>query len=270
MNAQCQAALELALRGWHVFPCQSGGKRPMVDQWEQRATANPDHVRGAWTSRFPGANIGIACGPSRLVVLDLDTHGEMPPDWAQPGIIDGRDVFALLLEWAGEALPETYWVATPSGGWHFYFTAPDGDQIRNSAGKLGPLVDVRAAGGYVVGAGSVIDGKPYVLLTDTDPVSLPGWIARELTSPQVVTAVRTKSERSGDPGKRLTGLARTVEQAPEGQRNDALNWAAYQARELVIQGTDPDQVAGELIAAACMAGLPETEARRTIASGMGT
>jgi Bifunctional DNA primase/polymerase, N-terminal len=237
------------------------------DRWEQRSTSDPDQVARYWPD---GANVGIACGPSNLVVIDLDTHGELPAEWATPGVIDGRDVFTQLLEWAGEThLPWTYWVATPSGGWHFYFTAPDGDQIRNSAGKLGPLVDVRAAGGYVVGAGSVIDGKPYVLLDDTDPVSLPGWIARELTRPPVVTAVRTKSERSGDPGKRLTGLARTVEQAPEGQRNDALNWAAYQARELVIQGTDPDQVAGELIAAACMAGLSETEARRTIASGMG-
>jgi len=38
---------------------------------------------------------------------------------------------------------------TPSGGYHFYFQMP-GFNLRNSAGKLGPGLDIRANGGYVL------------------------------------------------------------------------------------------------------------------------
>jgi hypothetical protein len=80
------AALAAADRGWHVFPLQRGTKRhtlhgeaacpgtgPCADghrKWEQRATTDPDRIRAAW-SRTP-YNIGIATGPSALVVVDLD------------------------------------------------------------------------------------------------------------------------------------------------------------------------------------------------------
>ncbi|MGW3241617.1 bifunctional DNA primase/polymerase [Streptomyces sp. NPDC001070] len=48
-----------------------GDKRPAVRAWENRATT--DHGRIAHC-RFAGDfNIGIATGPSRLVVLDLGT-----------------------------------------------------------------------------------------------------------------------------------------------------------------------------------------------------
>jgi hypothetical protein len=108
-----ESAAGLASRGFHVFPCLPGGKRPAVDRWEQRASADPAHVADAWRSRYAGHNIGIACGPSRLAVLDLDRHGELPAEWRLPGVIDGRDVFSQLCEWAGQPWPSTYWVATP-------------------------------------------------------------------------------------------------------------------------------------------------------------
>ena len=71
------AAAGLASQGYHVFPCRPFDKRPAIDQWEQRATANPDHVHDAWMRRYRGANIGLACGPSGLVVVDPDTHGTL-------------------------------------------------------------------------------------------------------------------------------------------------------------------------------------------------
>ncbi len=127
----------LARLGWCVFPCLPGDKRPAVDRWEQRACGDPATVARFWPS--PLHNIGIACGPSGLVVIDLDTHGELPEGWQMPGILDGRDVLAQLCEWARQPWPGTYMVATPSGGWHLYFAAPDQHKNRNSAGKLGPL-----------------------------------------------------------------------------------------------------------------------------------
>src|SRR5260370_33427095 len=175
------AAIDAAMRGWCVFPCQPGDKRPMVrDDWERRATADVEAIVRWWPD---GANVGIACGPSNLVVVDLDTHGQLPDEWRQPGVRDGLDVFTLLLEWAGESgLPETYWVATPSGGWHLYFAAPDEVEVRNSAGQLGPMVDVRGCGGDVIAAGSVLDGGPSMLLRRRAPVPLPGSVAPGLTT----------------------------------------------------------------------------------------
>jgi hypothetical protein len=153
------AAVEAARRGWAVFPCRPGDKRPAVADWERRACSDPDRVGRYWPSDHH--NVGIACGPSRLVVIDLDTHSPLPEDWRLPGVRDGRDVLALLAEWAGQLWPVTYTVKTPTGGMHLYYTAPDGPGIRNSAGKIGPLVDVRGGGGYVVAAGSVLDERAY-------------------------------------------------------------------------------------------------------------
>ena len=96
------AAVMHAERGWHVFPCLPGDKRPAVDKWEQRALADLERVRRYWPSGRH--NIGVACGPSGLVVVDLDTHGTIPGDWQLPGIRDGKDVLAQICEWARPAV----------------------------------------------------------------------------------------------------------------------------------------------------------------------
>jgi hypothetical protein len=267
------AAVGLALRGWPVFPCELGGKRPCIDRWEQRATADPEIVDRAWSERWAGSNIGVAPGRAGLVGIDLDCHGELPADWrALPGLKDGRDVFAQLLEWAGEKqLPETFWVQTPSGGWHLIFRAlADGREIRNSAGLLGPGIDVRGVGGYLLGAGSVIGGRAYELLDDQDPAPLPAWIARRL-APQPQTPVTRPGPRiGGNVPARLRGLAEHVRSGPPGDRNGRLFWAACRLGELAGSGQAVDGVAELLVAAALDAGLRggEPEARRTIASGL--
>ena len=265
----CQAALAAVARGWHVFPCRPGDKRPAVDRWEQRACADPEAVRRYWPSARH--NVGIATGPSGLVVLDLDTHGHLPDGWREmPGIRDGKDVLAQLCEWAGQPWPSTYMVATPSDGWHLYFTAPEGCEIRNSAGLLGPQVDVRAAGGYVVSAGSIVDGKPYEVLDAEGPSSLPPWIYRLLTSRPEADRTAPRSYRPAVAAfGRFGGLVHTVETAPEGQRNNILYWASCRAREMVTAGeVGADGATAFLVSAAVAAGLPERDARKTIASGM--
>jgi hypothetical protein len=263
VSGQCGDAVERVLaalaqhgsRRFHVFPCLPGDKRPAVDRWEHRACSDPDRVVRFWPS--PRHNIGIACGPSRLVVVDLDTHGEVPEEWRRlGGIRDGWDVLAQLCEWAGQPWPCTYSVTTPSGGAHLYFRAPEGSGIRNSAGMLGPLVDVRAQGGYVVGAGSVVDGKRYEVMDASEPAPLPGWLHRMLTKP-----ADSPRPSGGSVPARIAALARTVETAPEGRRNDVLFWAS---NRVIEAGLDP----ADLVPAAVTAGLSEREARRTIASAM--
>ncbi len=67
----------------------------------------------------------------------------------------------------------------------------------------------------------------------------------------------------------LAGLARVVREAPIKQRNVRLNWASFRAGEHAAKGAlDVGAAEHELLAAAIDAGLPEREARRTIASGL--
>ena len=265
------AAVAAAARGWAVFPLEPGYKKATLKDWPNRACADPELVARYWPS--DQHNIGIACGPSRLVVVDLDIPTpDKPMDaaWRElPGIEDGKDVFAWIVEAAGMDWPYTYTVATPSGGWHLYFTGPDGCGIRNSASLIGPKVDVRADGGYVVGAGSVTPGGAYEVLYDEPAAPLPPWIAR-LAGPraELPNGVRHFAP-AGQPSKRLDGLLRTVGAAKPGTRNDTLFWAASRAAEMAAAGEVAGRdAAGQLLAAASSAGLSEQESVRTIASAM--
>jgi hypothetical protein len=265
------AAVVAAERGWAVFPCRPGDKRPAIDRWEERASANPAHVAEAWARRWPHANVGIACGPSGLVVLDLDTaaHGPGPSDSDAP---DGRAVLRDLAEHTGRPYSATHSVRTPSGGLHLYFQAIPGREIRNSAGRIGERIDVRAAGGYVVGAGSAIGGRRYELVDEQPIGPLPAWLAELADPPRPVAAARADRAAGASSYERLRGVVRAVLAAGPGTRNGLLFWAACRAREMIAAG-QLDRPAAErvLLAAAIEAGLRggESEARRTIASGLG-
>jgi hypothetical protein len=243
------AAVEAAQRGWAVFPCRPGDKRPAVADWEGRVCSDPDRVARYWPSGHH--NVGIACGPSRLVVIDLDTHGPLPEDWRLPGVHDGRDVLALLAEWAGQQWPVTYTVMTPTGGMHLYYAAPGGQGVRNSAGKVGPAVDVRGGGGYVLAAGSVLDeraypgnsgcrelvraGCAYEVADDSDPVPLPGWLASLAADTEPAPCPGTRPH-AAPAGARMQGLLNTVRSGKEGDRNGPLYWASRRAAEMIAAG----------------------------------
>lgn len=273
MNLAEQAAA-LAARGFAVFPCRPGDKRPAVPGWEQRAIADPDRVARYWPS--PRHNIGIACGPSGLVVVDLDKPKdgkEMPPEWADKGgITDGADVFAYLAEQAGALKwPTTYTAMTPSKGTHFYYRAIGGREIRNSAGRIGPMVDVRGSGGYVVASGSVTVDGIYIDLGPADVEPLPQWLA-DLADPPAPPARRTLPQTSGEarPHTRFVGLVDTVLNAPNGQRNNVLHWAACRAGEMVREGhVDREAAFRALAQAAEQIGLGDREVQTTISSAFG-
>jgi len=174
-GALLRSVLSLAGRGWYVFPCVPGGKRPALrGNWQDFTTTDPDRLR-AWWART-AYNIGVACGPSGLVVIDLDApHTRQPGD--STGTESGADALTVLCSRHGRPYPlPTYAVDTPPGGCHLYYAAPHG-RIRNSAGRLGPLIDVRATGGYVIGKDSRIGGRAYTERDARMPVALPAWIA---------------------------------------------------------------------------------------------
>lgn len=152
-----------AARGLAVFPLGPGSKKPAIEDWPHAATTDRDQIT-RWWAEAP-YNIGVATGPSNLLVIDLDqpkhTSERVPEPWNGRGAPCGRDVLDLLADDAGQRLPRTWTVTTPSGGQHLYYRQPDAAQLGNTAAKLGWRIDTRGHGGYVVGAGSVTRGQLY-------------------------------------------------------------------------------------------------------------
>lgn len=299
------AAMAAAARGWRVFPVAAGGKRPVWRSWARHATTDVAAVRGyaGWRwdrRRDPDGrrveNIGVACGPSQLVVLDLDLPhpGEgPPPEWDAPGVLDGGDAFAVLCERHGQPMPwATHTVETRRGGLHLYFTAPTGRVVLNDARHTHAwLVDVRAPGrpgsdgGYVVAAGSFVEADangpagPYTTLEDTDPAQLPAWLVDVLALPihpqeptrstsagEVLAGVRFRSPYAE---KALRRAVETVLAAAPGTRNDTLNRAAYDLGRLVAAGLLPRDLAEDaLTVAADQVGPDVAKNADTIARGL--
>lgn len=116
------AALACARRGWPVFPLVPGGKRPAIKNWEHRATTDTARIERCWGA---GAwNIGLACGPAALVVVDLDRpKGSQQRYNADGSLYTGAVGYDQTATEAGgeTGFGSTFTVATPSGGWHLYF-----------------------------------------------------------------------------------------------------------------------------------------------------
>jgi hypothetical protein len=245
-----------------VFPVEPGGKRPLgrlVPNGLKNATEDEDTVRRLGREA-PDANVGVVTGVYSDA-LDVDNAS-------------GWQSLARLVEENG-CLPPGPVVMTPGDGAHYFF-APTG--IGNRAG-FAPGLDWRGTGGYVVGAGSVHpNGGVYEWAVSPDEASLepaPAWLVELLTKtasfPQDSGPPREGVRRDGSPyGRRaLESEVGRVALAPEGQRNDQLNRSAHALGQLVGAGVlDVDDVIDALLVAASRAGLSESEARATIASGL--
>ena len=279
------AAVEAARCGWAVFPCPPGDKRPAVPDWERRACADPDRVGRYWPSAQH--NVGLACGPSRLVVVDLDTHSPLPDDWRLPGVRDGRDVLALLAEWAGQPWPVTYTVSDPDRR-----PAP----VLHRAGRPGDPQQRRARSARSSTSGaaagtcwprarcstsaptratrSAASSSPAAGRTSSPTTAAPSRSPHGLP-PSRRTLRPLRAGRAGGPRTPLwcpaAGPCRHRRAGREGDRNGPLYWAARRAAEMIAAGEIDRGTAEELLVAAALeAGLRggEREARRTFASAM--
>ncbi|MEV2279359.1 bifunctional DNA primase/polymerase [Nocardiopsis sp. NPDC049922] len=281
-------AIAAARRGWHVFPLRTRAKRPVrtFTDWERHATRDEDAIRAYW-GVHPAHNLAVACGPSGLVVVDLDTpkDGETPPpEWARPGITDGADVLATLAEKHADgdvSFLDTFTVTTRRGGIHLYYAAPENVAYRNTSGRLGWLIDTRATGGYVVGPGSYVadpDGRgPYTVTNPADVTPLPGWLATllEPARRRPVTSGQVHQELAHRPGmaryvtRALRGEVDKVLSARKGQRNHNLNRAAFAVGTLVGAGMLPKHLAEDTLEQAGLRiGLDPSEVDATVRSGI--
>ncbi|WOX09166.1 bifunctional DNA primase/polymerase [Streptomyces sp. N50] len=226
------------------------------------ATTNAADVRRLFALAPKAVGYLIACR-GRLVGLDIDRKNG----------VDGYATLAGLGHEHGFAIPEmTTTVFTPSGGAHLWMTVPEGVTVPNSVGRIGAGLDVRGTGGYVVGPGSTGRAGVYVFHPDlgyTDPQPVPEQLLRLMLPPApLVRPQRRSSPMPGDAaGRALEGLVNVVLNAPQGERNSKLYWAASKAWAHVGDGhLAAGDVEAELIAAAVQVGLSDGEARRTVTS----
>ncbi len=216
----------------------------------------------AWWRRWPDANVGIRTGSvSSLVVVDVDPgHG-------------GLDTVRRLH--AEGPLPEGLRVRTGSGGWHLYFAHPGG-VICNSAGTaLGPGVDVRGDGGYVIAPPSRHrSGGRYLWQGRWTLPELPPHLLERVRPPERPAArlsepLKTGRSLSAWAARALEDEAHQVRFAAAGGRNLRLNRAAFSLGQIVASGLlDAESVTDHLHQAALGAGLGAREARLTIRSGL--
>ena len=234
-----EQALRLAERSWHVHPITPYRKKPpILDQWEARASTNPEQIHD-WWRQAPYA-IGIATGPSGLIVIDLDAPkpGEpIPEPWAARGITTGAGVLRALARERSTTLTPTYTVRTPSGGWHLYYTTPPGTTLRNTQSTIGWKIDTRAHGGYVLAPGNPLPPHGYELVDDREPAQLPTWLHQALTPTPApgrsTPAVAATTNPHGYVAAALEGECHRVRTAPPGRHNAALCRAAYALGQLV-------------------------------------
>ena len=206
-------------------PCINPAKHPygkLAPNGLLSATIESGVVKHWWGYLVPQANLAVRT--DKLVVLDVDPRHGGDESWA-------------TLEREHE-IPLTWHSLTGGGGDHIIFASPDGVEISNVVAKamqdppLGPGIDVRARGGYIVAPPSRhISGRPYAWSVDHHPADVPIALAPDWLIARLTT---TRSGEGGGGGK----------------RHDPAQWATRKAgmvseyRDMAIA-----QVAGKLLRA---------------------
>ncbi|MER5538822.1 bifunctional DNA primase/polymerase [Streptomyces mirabilis] len=163
--------------------------KPYKIRWSEEVTHDLNPVM-IW-SWSPAANIGVACGPSGILVVHCDVakgpdhlkdtpyaelHKRLGP------LVDGHDVVRAVCERHGgdwDELNDTYRVTTRNLGLHLYYAWPQGvkaSQARLVKGVLDIRCNGGEHGGYVLGADSVVGGRPYVAENASPVRPAPRWL----------------------------------------------------------------------------------------------
>jgi putative DNA primase/helicase len=156
------AALKYAERGLLVFPCKE--KIPLTGAGGfKNASSDPVDIL-KWWNENPDAQIALPTGTiNHLFVLDVDGRS-------------GEDALAKL-----GSIPETFEVQTRPGRRQLWFKQSPGVQTKCSAGVLGPQLDTRGDGGYVVAPPSIhhLTKKPYLVKRDVSWAPVPEFLLHE-------------------------------------------------------------------------------------------
>jgi hypothetical protein len=245
-----ERAQKLAAKGLPVFPCKNrpgteDDKAPLTARGFHDATCDPDSVH-RWWSRWPDALIGVPAG-IKFVVID----GDLQHVDAQKWFDDNR-----------HRLPVTRTHCTRSGGRHWLF-APT-DLVKCSTGRLGPHIDTRGLGGYIIWWPAC----GLEMLHDGILSPMPAWVIEALQPPPPAPFTPRWETMNPDRAQRqLAGIVRVIAWANEGERNAKAFWGACRIAEMTREGfLKRDDGIAVVVEAAARAGLPRTEAASTARS----
>ena len=202
------AQLVAKLWGWKVFPADPENKKPLITEWQKKASNNKTIINSLF-SPFPDAMVAVPTGPiNGITVIDFDIREYY------------NGVHNFIAE--GFKIPTTAGAHTPSGGFHLYFNSGN-EELPNSVSKLAIGVDVRGHGGYVIAPPSQSIKGSYKWETDWfDPkkglAKLPIIIKNRILFEQKYLNKKPKFKQS-----RTSQLGREINSPIfEGSRNNEL------------------------------------------------
>lgn len=246
-NAVEVALSAFSLTGCSVFPVNPGTKAPYYREPFATAARSEQSILELFGG-YPTAVPAIPCGPQNgMTVIDVDRKND----------VDGMASLRAL----GIDLPYTSVVSTPTGGLHIYFRT-DEAVYPCSVGKLGPGLDVRGDGGYVLAPGAETPTGKYTWRSDLfGPEWAPAAMPRGL-SDLILKPARAQRLNNGP-----ISLVRSRLNAPvfEGNRN-----AEFASRiGYLLRHVSPDEtwrIVRHLNDTVTHPPLPERELRRTFDS----
>lgn len=185
------AAIQYALMGWHVFPVRNKdgeayhftdsrtgekieviprAKSPLTKDGFKNATKNIGKIK-YWWNKYPEAGIGVACGKSKIFVIDIDNKEK-----------DGQEVRGME-NFMELGIPHlgTWRASTPTDGIHLIYSDPDNIGKSHTNEKLG--IDTRGDGGYIVAPHSFVimpDGSKRRYLKDGEWIGKPKKITQSI------------------------------------------------------------------------------------------
>jgi hypothetical protein len=223
------AALEYAEKGFPVFPLN--GKIPAMVMGKdfQNATTDPATIRAWWTNGYSNCNIGLVTGSrSNLVVLDIDNK-------------QAANGFASLEQITSKIGPLPKTAIQRTGNGQHYFYQCNGNEIRNSAGRIAPGIDVRGEGGYIVASPSIHPDtqQSYEWIDGKSPTNsqLPVFPAAVFSaSANDNSSIAKAAGKQGDGNKKLEKACKKIISAEDGSQNDTLNRQSFKIGRLVGGG----------------------------------
>lgn len=227
--ATLDKAIELAQRGYAVYPLIENTKKPPKGVAGYRDATNDQNTIFAWFKNNPAYNLGLRLDLSDLLIVDVDMHDPTK---------NGRNSLVQLFK-QGLTLPDNTYIEKTAGGGLHYFFKYTGDKVRKV--DVWPGIDLLTD--FTVIAPSEINGKQYQPLdgrTLADIKPAPQWLVDKLTGQKVNwSSERAYTTRQ----KKYTGrlLDDMVAGTSKGNRNA---WLTKMIGRLFATGAEPETIYG--------------------------
>lgn len=212
----CKAAREFIEHGLAIYPVNAV-KKPLFKKWNDAAAFRDADRAETFLAKYENAQgIGIALGPSNLLVLDVDPKNGGDVTFRRLVFEVGFDIF--------EGCPQ---VISPSGSFHAWFWQP-ANKIASRTHGLGQGVDIVGCRNGVVAPPSRRADGPYVWRFG----EFPNLSAMPVFPEILIERMATERKRTNTIGKTTRTFGERLPDAiPVSERNAYLSRTAYKLRQ---------------------------------------